>query len=190
MAGTIVLAANSLSAEPLRPIPAGSSGGVLSPSEVDTVLRSMRLVPASRPVREGQTYSVLATDPRGRQLRVVIDARFGDVLSVRRAIVAGPAAAPRPYAPYARPWIGSNFRPPGSIGRADPYQPSASPPRSRPGTPGADKPEQKAAATAAPVNSNAPVVTIGPSAAARTEDPKVTGSTSKASGFPPAQTLE
>src|SRR6266851_3064812 len=96
---------------------------------------------AGRPVRQGLTYAVLAADPRGRQLRVIVDARFGDVLSVRRVIVAGPPGAyppprvygamPRPYAPYEMPWMGPDFRPPGMIGRADPDQPYPPVPRSR-----------------------------------------------------------
>src|SRR5436309_5038784 len=102
-----------LSAEPLRPM----FGGALAPAEVNSVVRSMGLLPTSRPVREGMTYSVLASDPRGRQLRVVIDARFGDVLSVRRAVAAGssgvyPPPPPRVYGgfpgrpgPYGMPWM-------------------------------------------------------------------------------------
>jgi len=195
VASLVALGSSSALAEPLRPI----FGGVLPPTEISGIVRSMGLVPTGRPVREGLTYAVLAADPRGRQLRVIIDARFGDVLSVRRVIAAGPPGAyppprvygavpPRPYGPYGMPWMGPDFRPPGLIGRADPDQTYPPVPRSRPGAPQGDKPDQKAAA--APAQPNAAVVTVGPSAAARAADPKPTGSLPKKPTFPPVQLLE
>jgi hypothetical protein len=195
VASLVALGSSSALAEPLRPI----FGGVLPPTEISGIVRSMGLVPTGRPVREGLTYAVLAADPRGRQLRVIIDARFGDVLSVRRVIAAGPpgayppprvygAAPPRPYGPYGMPWMGPDFRPPGLIGRADPDQTYPPVPRSRPGAPQGDKPDQKAAA--APAQPNAAVVTVGPSAAERAADPKPTGSLPKKPTFPPVQSLE
>jgi hypothetical protein len=196
VAGLVALGSSSALAEPLRPI---FGGNVLAPFEVNGIVRSMGLVPTSRPVREGLTYAVLAADPRGRPVRVIVDARFGDVLSVRRVVVAGPPGAypepprvygvpPRPYAPYEMPWMGPDFRPPGLIGRADPYLPYPPVPRSRPATSHGDKPEQKAAA--APASPRRSVVTIGPSAASRAADPKPTGSTPKPPSFPPVQSLE
>ena len=179
VAGLVALGSSSALAEPLRPI---FGGNVLAPPEVSAIVRSMGLVPTSRPVRDGLTYAVLAADPRGRPVRVIVDARFGDVLSVRRVVVAGPPGAypepprvyggvpPRPYAPYEMPWMGPDFRPPGLIGRADPYLPYPPVPRSRPVASQGDKPEHKAASRAA--------------------DPKPTGSTPKASSFPPVQSLE
>jgi hypothetical protein len=194
-ASLIALASSSALAEPLRPIFGPS---VLPPPEINSIVRSMGLLPTGAPVREGLAYVVLATDPRGNQVRVIVDARFGDVLSVRRVIAAGPPGAypeprrlygavrPRPYAPYERPWMGPDFRPPGTIGRVDPrsYPPA---PQSKPATSTGDKPEQKSAA--APTKPTS-VVTVGPSAAVRAADPKPTGSTPKASGFPPVQSLE
>jgi hypothetical protein len=192
VASLVALGSNAASADPLRPI---FGPNVLPPPEVNGIVRSMGLVPASRPVREGLTYAVLATDPRGRQVRVVIDARFGDVLSVRRVIVAGPPGAypapPRgygPYAPYGMPWMGPDFRPPGMIGRADPRESYPLAPRSRAGVTQGDKPDQKAAT--APAQPSAAVVTVGPSAAARAADPKATGSIPNKPSFPPVQSLE
>ncbi len=196
VAGLIALGSGSALAEPLQPI---FGPNVLPPPEANSIVRSMGLVPTSRPVREGLTYAVLAADPRGRQVRVIIDARFGDVLSVRRVIAAGPpggypppprvyGAMPRPYAPYEMPWMGPDFRPPGRIGRADPHEAYPPVPRSRPGASQGDKPEPKAAA--APTQPNAAVVTVGPSAASRAADPKPTGSLPKKPSFPPVQSLE
>ena len=74
VASLIALGSSPAWAEPLRPI----FGGALPPAEVNSIVRSMGLMPTSRPIREGQTYAVLAADPRGRQRRVIVDARFGD----------------------------------------------------------------------------------------------------------------
>ena len=193
VAGVIALGSVAGNAEPLRPI----FGGVLPPPEITGIVRSMGFVPIGAPVREGGTYAVLAADPRGRQVRVIVDARFGDVLLVRR-VVAGSRGAyrdprmygavrPRPYAPYEMPWMGPDFRPPGTVGRADPRAPYPPMPPSRSGGPAADKPDQKSAA--APAKPNLGMVTVGPSANARAADPNATGST-KASSFPPTQSLE
>ncbi len=92
------------------------------------------------------TYAVLATSRRGSSIRVIVDARFGKVLSVQRVIAvispgAYPArqqvdgAVPRPYAPYEIRT--PDVRPPGPIAR-----PPALPP---------EKAEQKS--TTPPVSS-------------------------------------
>ena len=183
VAGVIALDASAASAEP--PLP---DGRVLPPPEVNSIVRSKGLVPTGRPVREGLTYSVIATDPRGRPVRVVIDARFGDVLSVRRVVALGPGGYPPPRLYRFPPWARPDFRPPGLIGRADPYPPYSPETRPRPGQPASDKPEQKSAT--APAAPPAATVTIGPSAASRAADPKPTGSTAKTQSFPPMQSLE
>jgi hypothetical protein len=194
VASLVALGSAAGNAEPLRPI----FGGVLPPPEITSIVRSMGLVPIGAPVREGGTYAVLAADPRGRQVRVIIDARFGDVLLVRRVVTAPRGAypdprrmyggvRPRPYAPSDMPWMGPDFRPPGAIGRADPRAPYPSMPPSRSGGTAADKPEQKSAAAAAKPNLG--MVTVGPSANARATDSTATGST-KAPSFPPTQSLE
>ena len=50
--------------------------------EVVTTVRSMGLNPISEPVRRGPYYVLQAYDARGREVRVVADARFGDILSI------------------------------------------------------------------------------------------------------------
>ncbi len=177
----VTTCASGVFADPLRPL----FGGVLPPAKISALVRSMGLLPTGRPVREGMTYAIVATDPRGRQLRVVIDARFGDVLSVRRVVAAGPpgsfpppraygAFPGRPPGPYTMPWMAPDFRPPAMIGRA----------------PAPANPDEKAGAkSAATPNPPTAVVTIGPAAAPRGTDSTPTGS-AKASSFPPAQTLE
>ncbi len=121
-------------------------GGVLPPAKINGIVRSMGLMPAGQPVRNGFTYAVLATSRRGSSIRVIVDARFGKVLSVQRVIAVIPpgayparqqvdGAVPRPYAPYEIRT--PDVRPPGPIAR-----PPALPP---------EKAEQKS--TTPPVSS-------------------------------------
>jgi hypothetical protein len=185
-AGLIALGSKWAFAEPVRPI----FGGVLPSAEINAIVRSMGLLPTGRATREGLAYSVPATDRRGRAVRVIVDARFGDVLAVRRVPAAGPPAASpepraltaRPYPPYRGPWMSPDFRPPGVIGRARP-----------PGS----APDALPKSVAAPAGSAAPSpstgsgsVTVGAATPTRGVDPKPTGSTAKAPSFPPVQSLE
>jgi len=157
IAGVIALGSSSALADPLRPI----FGGVLPPTEINGIVRSMGLTPTSQPIREGLAYAVLATYLGGKSVRVIVDARSGNVLSVRRVISAGPP--------------GNYSAPPrhrGPIGRARP-----------PALP-LGKPAQKPAVLPASPNW---AVTIDPSATNSAANPKPTGSTPS---FPPVQSLE
>ncbi len=190
LAGLLGLTFGPVSAQPVQPT---FSGELLTPSEAAGIVRSMGFVPTNSPVREGQTYTVRAVGPRGRQVRVVVDARFGDVLSVRPVAALGApypvppgriAVRPVPYE-YDRPWFGPQFRPPAAIGRSDAYSPPPVP-RARPAS-NAAQPSQKSAAGSAAPPANSQVLTVRP--AAPGADPTPTGST-KPPAFPPAQTLE
>ncbi len=66
---------------------------VLPPHEVVTIVRSAGLNPIERPVRRGNTYVFRAIGARGQEMRVTVDARYGDVMSV--APVANTAVPPR-----------------------------------------------------------------------------------------------
>jgi hypothetical protein len=88
---TIVLAWASL-AGMLTYVAAGSFRGesvtdtdALPAYEIVTTVRSMGLRPEDEPVRRGSYYVLHATDQRGTALRVVADAKFGDILSVAPA---------------------------------------------------------------------------------------------------------
>ena len=177
VAGAIALGSSCAYAEPVR----STYSGVVPSVEINAIVRSMGLMPTGRPVREGLTYAVIATDPRGRAVRVIVDARFGDVLAVRRVVAGPPGTAPeprayssRPYPPYRMPWMRPEFRPPGLIGHVQP--PSATPVAQ-------PKPAPTAKATTGSV-------TIGAANAAVGADLKPTGSTAKTSGFPPVQAFE
>ena len=161
IAGAIALGSSCGFADPLRPI----SGGVLPPAEINGIVRSMGLIPTAPLVRERLTYAVLATNPRGKPVRVIVDARSGNVLSVRGVVAASlPGGHPAPP------------RPSGLIVRTRP--PALAP----------EKQEQNPAAT--PASPNAWTVTIDPSAAKAAADPKPTVSTPIAPSFPPVQSLE
>jgi hypothetical protein len=88
----IGLASSAGLAEPLRlaqAIPAGT----LPPRQIVLVARSAGLLPTSEPALAGATYVVRAVDLRGTPMRVIIDARYGYILSVHRIAAAEP---PRP----------------------------------------------------------------------------------------------
>lgn len=95
--------------------------GFVPPYEITRIVRSAGFDPLARPLREGTTYVVRATDFRGVLMRVVVDAQSGAIRAVNR-IVAGPGSygtlgmlpraydAPPPYdapSPYARPEFGA-----------------------------------------------------------------------------------
>jgi hypothetical protein len=175
MSAAIAFGSSCAFADPMQ----SRFNGILPPAKINGIVRSMSLMPAGPPVLKGSTYAVLATSRRGSSVRVIVDARFGKVLSVQRVIAVIPpgaypaqqqvdGAVPRPDAPYRTRT--PDVRPPGPIAR-----PPALPP---------EKAEQKSAT--APANSN-PAVTIDASAA---KDPKSTKSTSGSPSFPPVQSLE
>src|SRR4029077_14299672 len=85
------------------PLPAGGAAGlgpVMPPQQIGKILHANGFLPQATPVRNGEAYQVRAIDPRGRQVRVAIDARYGDILMVRPIIMVPPGAlGPRPYGP-------------------------------------------------------------------------------------------
>lgn len=67
-------------------IPQAAPDQVLPAYEVVTIVRSTGLDPLEAPVRYGVTYRLRAVDRAGRDLNVVVDARYGDILLVERAM--------------------------------------------------------------------------------------------------------
>src|SRR5262249_60407670 len=97
-----------------------------------------------QPVRQGHTYVVLATSRQGKSVRIIVDARFGKVLSVQRVIAVIPpgpypvrqpvdTTGSRPSAPDGISTLGA--RPPRPIGETQP--PALKP----------DKPKQESTTT-------------------------------------------
>ncbi len=62
-------------------------GGPLVPAyDVATIVRSIGLEPLAPPIRRLTTYVMWATDQAGLRVRVIVDARYGEVLAVRPAV--------------------------------------------------------------------------------------------------------
>ena len=60
---------------------AGAAGCGLPPYEVITIVRSTGLDPLGPPMRRGPNYVLRATDEDDQEVRVVVDARSGDIVS-------------------------------------------------------------------------------------------------------------
>lgn len=152
----VLLGIGPLRAQPAHVAPSFVEPG-LPPYAIMSIVRSTGLTPMTRPMRRGPNYVLVAVDRAGRQMRVVIDARLGNIVNMRPAFAAaapygrgiyGPGAygygAPPPYEqppygqppyeqpPYA-PSYGRDLAPPGP-----PSTDAASPPPAslggRPGT--------------------------------------------------------
>jgi hypothetical protein len=122
-AAALVLAlASPASAEPVRL--AQAAPDVLPAHEILTIIRSTDLRPVGQPVRRGATYVLRAIDPSGEELRVVMDARHGDILSVRPAGAAAPPPGARmgAYGPPGGVYIERQPLPPGGYGPPAVYE--------------------------------------------------------------------
>ncbi len=84
-------------------------GLALPPYEILTIVRSLDFEPLDEPLRRGATYRLRALDPDGEEVRLVVDARRGRVISVTPidepppgyVRVPDPASVPGPR--YASP---------------------------------------------------------------------------------------
>jgi hypothetical protein len=90
--------------------PPKPANGFVSPYEIMRTVRSAGLQPLSRPLREGASYVLRATNLRGVPMHVVVDARTGVIRDATRIVPAnaGPYGGPQPYGPppypYASPY--------------------------------------------------------------------------------------
>ena len=66
----------------------GFEPGGLPPHEILTILRSTGFDPLGQPVRRGPNYVLRAIDDNDREVRVVVNARSGDILSVTPVEIA------------------------------------------------------------------------------------------------------
>jgi hypothetical protein len=132
---------------------------VLPPYEVVTIVRSAGLDPLTRPFLRGRDYVIRAIDRHGREVRVVVDARRGEIMRVApvavasRGLTMGPYQRMDGYAPppdrYVEP--GDAGEPPSVVYGDEPADADAPrPPAAVPGVP-------SARAMPAPVTRAAPV---------------------------------
>jgi hypothetical protein len=93
-------------AEPVRVTQAGPA--LLPPHEVATIVRSAGFTPISPAARRGDRYVLRVSAPDGREMRVVVHARRGEIIS---AVPVVPAAAgvsaerPSPHEPMAPGYV-------------------------------------------------------------------------------------
>lgn len=78
------------------PVRLAQDARLLPAYEIRTIVRSTGLDPIGPAMRRGWNYVMRALDEDGRELRVVVDARRGEVLSIV------PIGAPRPFPPGPR----------------------------------------------------------------------------------------
>lgn len=97
------MASRLVLADPVR-LAQATPAGAMPPSEIVQIVRSAGLLPTSEPALTGSTYVVRAVDPYGTPIRVIIDARYGYILSVHRM-----AATEPPHPPYGA--LGMRDRP-------------------------------------------------------------------------------
>jgi hypothetical protein len=90
------LAFVALTAMALAAPTVASAQDVLPPYEILTILRSTGLDPVGSPARRGGEYVLRAIDADGTHVRVVMDARMGEILSVTPVIAGAPGAPPGP----------------------------------------------------------------------------------------------
>jgi hypothetical protein len=164
----LCLGSSAALAQP-APLPPGAVAGlapVIPVQEIGKILRARGFAPQATPVLNGEAYQVRAIDRYGRQVRVAIDARYGDILMVRPIAMMPPGAyGPRPYGPP--PGYYGDEPPTGAVG-AYPPPPGAAPPRSAALTPAhppvpRPKPVAKpAAVTPAPAAPEAAPVAASP----------------------------
>jgi hypothetical protein len=169
----------------------------LPPHEIITIVRSAGLEPLQRPGRHGPAYALRAVDPSGQEVRVIVDARSGHILSV--VPVLGPRYAVLPP-PYGRPpgriavvpdGYGPNSRiaapPPGVDGPLVTAPGMGGPPVAPGRPPAAGAPPNRDAQAAPPLPRPRPKVATAqsPAAPAANPAPAVAPQASAASVTPP-----
>jgi hypothetical protein len=141
---------------------------VLPPFEVITIIRSMGFDPTSRPVLRGPVYAVSAVDDADIPVRVLVDARSGNVVRVTESGPGRADAGGWPGASEARR-LPPESVPPGMVYRPDdedmappPAHVLPPPPKRKVATrtplPRPAPPQSKAAATPPPVSGTATAI--------------------------------
>lgn len=117
----IGLSVSAAHADPVRV--AQAIPGMLPASEVAAVVRSAGFVPISPAMRRGNSYVLRASAPDGREVRVIVGARNGEIVSASPVVAAAPAGErlgpyermegppPQGYVRPAPPIIYENDRP-------------------------------------------------------------------------------
>jgi hypothetical protein len=107
------MAVGLVAAVPAKADPIRIAQAAFPPYEIMTIVRSTGLDPLSRPVLRGSAYFLRALDGYDREVRVVVDAQRGQILSVQPVV---PVSAPYGAIPprYAVPrYAPGRYYPPG-----------------------------------------------------------------------------
>ena len=101
----IGLSMSAAAADPVRM--AQAIPGMLPAHEIAGIVRSAGFVPISPAMRRGESYVLRATAPDGREMRVIVSARGGDIVSAVPVIddVRGEPIRPQGYIYEAAPPI-------------------------------------------------------------------------------------
>jgi hypothetical protein len=208
-----MMAASPALAQPWGPYGPRAYAPAVSPYELQATLRAHGLRPITQPVLSGYYLVVRAVDGYGDVVRVLVNARYGNIVSIAPlppAPVLGERSYRsyepyRPYQPYPRygavrpdlktepaPLVGAATVP-GAVANA--HQPAGMPPPAAMQQPAAVTPTRTPLPRPRPtLPSTAAVVNAAPeSGAAATPAPTTTGSvpsTRSGSLFPPAAPLE
>ena len=94
----IALSASAASADPVRVTQA--IPGLLPAGEVAAIVRSAGFVPLSPAMRRGNSYVLRASAPDGREMRVIVGARSGEIVSALPVVAAAPVG--ERLGPYER----------------------------------------------------------------------------------------
>jgi hypothetical protein len=191
----VAMASRVVLADPLR-LAQATPRGTMPPSQIVLIVRSARLLPTSEPALTGSTYMVRAVDPYGTPIRVIIDARYGRILSVHRMAATEPVHPPfgalgmrdRPYRTDDARDDAAGPVPPRSI----PLRPPAAPDRSLSAAPVHPPLPKPRAATAAETAKPAPAPDGAPTAqpSSPTAAPADGKQAAKQESFPPVTPLE
>jgi hypothetical protein len=177
--------------------------GLMPPYRVMAIVRQTGLVPVAAPMLAGATYVVRAVDRSGTPVRIVVDARYGEILTVRRVAAMQPPAYGYParrYDPYgAEPAVPPGYRgyPPSAALRPGGSPSNAAVPGGPPSNSVAVTPVRPPVPRVRPSGAPASAAVVRPEAAETTASvpaapaaqPKMSEEPG-ASSFPPVQSLE
>jgi hypothetical protein len=94
----IALSASAAGADPVRVTQA--IPGLLPAGEVAAIVRSAGFIPISPAMRRGDSYVLRASAPDGREMRIIVGARSGEIVSASPVMAAAPAG--ERLGPYER----------------------------------------------------------------------------------------
>jgi len=149
----------------LYPAP-GFADGALPPFEIIRIVRASGFTPVTRPVRRGPYYVLLAVDRGGRDMRVAVDARLGEIVNLRPAVAGVPYGPEIGPAPPGVPPAPDLLSPPPRAARPT-GEDAPAPPRTTPNpraatapAPASPPPAPEAAPAAAPAPAPAPTRSV------------------------------